>query len=158
MGLFSKKSQPLNLPPDDQQRWSIAQADDGGNPLIVRFNETARDWIGHDGLSMRLGFAAPLNRPVEGGLPDAAENAELLEAEDVILSVVLPEVKGLHVLTLTDGQMKEWVFYIAPGADVPQLHAEIRSRVKTHDIQCMAVKDPQWESYRQFVPPQEADA
>ena len=158
MGLFSRKSQPLNLPPDDEQRWGIAQADDGGNPLIVRFNETARDWIAHEGLTIRLGFAAPLNRPVPGGLPDAAENAQLLEAEDVILGIVQPAVAGLHVLTLTDGHMKEWVFYVAAGADIARLHADIRSQVKTHDIHCLAVNDPQWGSYRQFVPPQEADA
>ena len=149
---FSKSSQPLNLPPDDEQRWNIVQADDGGNPLIVRFNETARDWVGHDGLPVRIGFAAPLNQPSEGGLPEPAENAQLLDVEDVILRIVQPAVNGLHVLTLTDGQMKEWVFYVAPGADVARLHAEIKSQVKTHDVQCMSVEDRRWDSYRQFVP------
>ena len=149
---FSKKSQPLELPPDDEQRWNIAQADDGGNPLIVRFNETARSWAEHEAFPVRLGFAVPLNQPVPGGLPEPAENATLLEVEDVILGIVQPAVTGLHVLTLTDGQMKEWVFYIAPGADVAQLHARIRSQVTTHDVQCMAVEDRQWKSYRDFVP------
>lgn len=149
---FTRKPRKLDLPADDQQRWSVAQAEDDGARLLVCFNETAGKWVGHSDLPIKLGFAVPLNRPSEDGLPDAAENAELLAIEDVIRQHVSAKTVGLHVLTLTTGAMKEWVFYVAPGADVASLHADIRRQVASHDVQCMAVEEQEWESYRAFVP------
>jgi hypothetical protein len=61
-------------------------------------------------------------------------------------------VVGVHALTLTTGVMKEWVFYVAPGADIAKIHKDVRSQVASHDVQCMAVEERKWESYRAFVP------
>ena len=152
MGLFTRKSPKLDLPPEDQHRWGVAQADNNGTPILVRFNQTAGQWAGHSDLPVKLGFAVPLNHPNQGGLPDAAENAVLLEVEDVICRHVSQKATGLHALTLTTGVMKEWVFYVARGADIATLHADIRSQVASHDVQCMAVEELRWESYRAFVP------
>lgn len=149
---FTKKSRKLNLRPDEERCWGVARAEHDGAPLLVRFNESAAEWAGHPDLPIKLGFAVPLNRPNEGGLPDAAENAELLSIEDVICRHVSEKAVGLHVLTLTTGVMKEWVFYVARGADIATLHANVRSAVVSHDVQCMAVEERRWESYRGFVP------
>ena len=48
--------------------------------------------------------------------------------------------------------MKEFVFYIAPGLDITSLHEALRKEVPSHDLQCMAVEEPGWESFRGFVP------
>jgi hypothetical protein len=149
---LTKTPRKLDLPPDDQQRWGVAQAERDGTPILVRFNETAGEWTGHADLPIKLGFAVPLNRPNEGGMPDAAENAELLAIEDVICRQVSSTAIGLHVLTLTTGVMKEWIFYVVPGADIAKLHADIRNQVSSHDVQCMADKERGWQSYRGFVP------
>jgi hypothetical protein len=149
---FTKKSGNVDLPADEQQRWGIAQAEHDEAALLVRFNESAREWAGHADLPIRLGFAVPLKRPNKGGMPDAAENAELLSIEDVICRYVSEKMVGLHVLTLTTGVMKEWVFYVARGADIATLHGDVRSEVASHDVQCMAVEERRWESYQNFVP------
>jgi hypothetical protein len=150
---FSKKiRQQLELPSDNEQRWSVAQAKHEGGPLLVRFNETAGEWAGHPDLPIKLGFAVALNRANEGALPDAAENEELLGIEDVIVRQVSSTVVGVHALTLTTGVMREWVFYVAPGADIAKLHHDIRSQVASHHVQCIAVEERKWESYRAFVP------
>src|SRR5215470_9158937 len=93
----------LHLPADDQQRWGIARTENNGGLLLVRFNQTAGEWVGHTDLSIKLGFAVPLNRPNEGGLPDAAENAELQAIETVICRNVSAMTLGFHALTLTTG-------------------------------------------------------
>lgn len=149
---FSKKNRELELPPRDGQRWSLAHGDHGGSPIILRFNESAKELVGHPALSIKLGFATPLNRPNEGGLPDAGENEELAAVEDRIVHRVLEGAVGLHAMTLTTGIMKEIVFYIAPGLDVAAVHAALREEIQSHDVQCMAVKEPGWESFRDLVP------
>jgi hypothetical protein len=55
-------------------------------------------------------------------------------------------------MTLTTGVMKEFVFYIPSGRDIAGLHSALRAEVPTHDVQCMAVKEPNWNSFREFTP------
>jgi hypothetical protein len=148
---FSRKHHELRIPPPGEQRWSVAQGDHGGSPVLVRFNVAARELAGHPGLPIKLGFAVPLQRPNEGGLPDADENAELAAIEDLIVERVLTDAVGLHAMTLTTGVMKEYVFYIAPGLDIAGLHAALRKAVSSHDVQCIAIEDPRWKSFRDFT-------
>jgi hypothetical protein len=149
---FSKKDRGLTIPPPDKQHWSVGLADNGGAPLLVRFNESARDLTEHAALPIKVGFAVPLNRPNEGGLPDAEENQQLLAVEDLIVAHVLGAGSGIFVLTLTNGVMKEWVFYVAAGSDIAGLHAAVRERVSSHDVQCIAESEPGWATFRQFAP------
>src|SRR5437763_16733679 len=89
-----------SLPPitSDADRWRVAEASYGGSPLLIRLNASATPWVGHAALPIRLGFAIPLNRPKDGGLPDPAENEELNEVEDIIRREVEAKATGVHVL------------------------------------------------------------
>lgn len=55
-------------------------------------------------------------------------------------------------MTITTGTMKELVFYIAPGVDIAELHTTVRDEVPSHEVQCMAIEEPDWNSFRQFAP------
>ena len=149
---FSKKGRELIVPPADEQVWSVSQADYGSGPLLVRFNEAAQKLARHSGLQVKLGFAIPLNRPNEGGLPSADESEELAAVEELIARRVLANAVGIHAMTLTTGVMQEYVFYISPGPDIAGLHAALREEISSHDVQCMAVEEPGWQSFREFVP------
>ncbi len=149
---FSKSERPLELPPEDEHRWGVVQAEFDGAPLVVRYNETAAGFRGHSELPIKLGFAVPLRNQVEGGLSDTGEDAELDAIEELIALKVAASTRGVYALALTTGAMKEFVFYIAPDADIANLHEDIQSQVSSHDVQCMAVEERKWESYRAFVP------
>jgi hypothetical protein len=121
-----------------------------GSPLIVRLNDSAKRWLAHKSLGIKLGFAVPLNEPNEGGMPNPEENEQLNEVEDVVLEEVSAKAQGLYVLVLTTGTMREFVFYIAADADIGAIHEAIVERVSTHEVQCMAVEEPNWDSFKQF--------
>ena len=142
------------LPPisSPNQRWSVAESNGDDGLLLVRFSETAGKWQGHPELPIKLGFAMPLNEPDPGGLPTPVENIELNDVEDVICREVEAAATGLHAMTLTTGTMKEVVFYIRPGADIAAIHAAVREQVATHEVQCMAVMEPEWDSWQAFTP------
>ena len=150
--LFSKKLGDLEIPPVEDQLWSVAQGEHGGAPLLLRFNASAKSLAGHSKLPIKLGFAIPLNQPNEGGLPNPEENQELAAIEDLIEKRVLEVAVGIHAMTLTNGIMKELVFYIVPGVDIAGLHQELREAVRSHEVQCMAVQEPKWDSFRSMVP------
>lgn len=149
-----KESDIKTLPPlsDESHRWGVAELGFDSSPLIVRYNESARSWIGHSGLPIKLGFAIPLNFPNEGGLPDPDENEQLSIVEDTIVQEIASRTIALQALALTTGVMKEFVFYIPRGVDIKSIHESIQAAVESHEVQCMAVTDPKWDSYSQFAP------
>lgn len=152
---FKSKHRDIKfLPPlsADNCTWGIAESVLETSPLIVRYNETAREWLGHKDLPIKLGFAIPLNSPNENGLPDPDESYQLNEIEDTIVREVSSKARGLYVLALTTGVMKEFVFYISPGTDIKTLHESIQALVGTHEVQCMAIMEPNWQSYVDFTP------
>jgi len=148
---FSKRKPSLQIPPEDEQFWTVAEGDYGGEHLIVRANATAKRLIGHSRLPVKLGFAIPLNQPRSGGVPEPSENEVLQAVEELIASRVLAAGAGIHAMTLTTGAMKEFVFYVAPGLDIEGLHAGLREDVSSHEVHCVACSEPDWASYRSFV-------
>jgi hypothetical protein len=152
---FSKNEKELSELPSigsDDEKWGIAQADYDGSPLIIRFNKSAKDWLGHSKLPIKLGFAIPLNSPNPTSLPDSNENSQLNDVEDAIRAEVARHAKGLLVLALTTGTMKEIIFYIAEGADIKTIHESVQAKVKSHEVQCQAEMEPEWDSYVSFTP------
>ncbi len=148
---FSRKHRDLSELGGFDAKWTIAEGEYGGSPLIVRYNDSAKEWCSHPEFPIKLGFAIPLRKPDEKGLPDPDENAEIDRIEDVIRQEVSANVTGLHVLALTTGNMKEFVFYVTADADIAALHQRVQSLVTTHEVQCMAVRDPRWSTYKQFT-------
>lgn len=134
-----------------EQKWVVAEGIYANEPLMMRCNVTVKDWIGHNALPIKLGFAIPLNTPCNGGLPHSDENDRISEIEDIIIEEVKKRATGLQVLSLTTGVMKEFIFYISNGADIEGIHKAVLERVETHDVQCMAVNDCEWSSYREFM-------
>ena len=137
-----------------QHHWSVHEFDYDGVPLFVRINESARELIGHPDYGIKLGFAIPMKSAAGTNLPDPAENEALSELEDRIIETVANGADGIHVLTLTNAAMKELVFYIKPGADIAAMHESLRRPDATHDVQCQAVWDREWEAFTDFLPQQ----
>ncbi len=152
----SKIGPHMNAPLNDlnalEDKWLLGQIPLQDGTLFVRLNQAAEPFMGHPELGIKLGFAIPFNAPPEGGVPSPDENEAVAELEDQIRDAVAGATKGIHVLTLTAPEVKELVFYIAEGADISSLHELLRSKCDSHEIQCMAVRDPGWQSFRQFLP------
>jgi hypothetical protein len=136
----------------DDDKWLLAEAETDSGLLFVRLNTTAKAFVGAPSLNIKLGFAIPLQQQTGCDLPDPDENEVLASVEDQICQTVSEGANGIHVLTLTNAVMKEIVFYIEPGADIAAMHKLLTDSVKSHEVQCMAVRDPNWETYLEFSP------
>jgi hypothetical protein len=136
----------------EQCVWGLAESGTESFPLFIRYNESAHDCIGHKDLPIKLGFAIPLNSANEGGLPSSVELTQLDAIEDTIVREVGLKTRGMYVLTLTTGSMREHVFYVLEGTDIMSIHESVKALVDTHEVQCMAVREPDWRSYLDFTP------
>lgn len=135
---------------DPSYKWSVRETNYDGAPLFIRCNITAEEWIGHAQLPIKLGFAVPLQLSNEHGLPNLNENETLNTVEDLIIRYLNTQTRGIHALVLTTGKMKEFVFYIPRNVDIQAIHENIRQSVLEHNVQCMAVEEPNWESFQLF--------
>ena len=139
------------------EQWVLAQSETEAGLLIIRVNVSARQYSGDPNLSIRLGFAIPFKQQTGTATPDPDENDALAKVEDQIRQAVAERANGLHVLTFTNAQMKEFVFYIQPGADIADIHQSLMETITSHEVQCRAVRDPDWEIYRQFSPVEDSE-
>lgn len=141
---------PLAQLNDLDDSWTVAEGSHGDGPMLVRINTSAQRWAGHPELDIRVGFAIPLNRPNPGGLPDAEENRVIGDLEDRIRALLKAGGPVLQVLAITTGTFKEFVFHLKHGESIGPVHERLRAEVTSHQIQCTAYRDPDWEVYASF--------
>jgi len=151
--LAALTTKPLGQPSETEGGWVLATTNLGTGPLLVRFNASVRAGAPNPEFPLRLAFTIPLANKNPGGLPDPQENDALATVEDVIRRRVGASSSGVHVLTVTNGEMKELVFYVTREADIGSIHKSIVDDVATHQVQRQAVMDPNWEIYFEFAPP-----
>lgn len=146
-----KKNLPIaELNPEDE-KWSVLNASSSTEPMLIRVNTTARQWAKHPELGIRVGFAIPLNYPKLDALPDAEENFTLNQAEDKMLAYLKSSGPAIHVLSITTGTFKEFVFYVKNGDTIPAVHERLKTEITSHDVQCVAEYDPKWAVYGSFL-------
>jgi hypothetical protein len=92
-----------------------------------------------------------LNHPNPGGLPDAEENRVLGALEERIHALLKAGGPVLHVLAITTGSFKEFVFYLRDSDSIGPVHDRLRAEVSSHQIQCQAYRDPDWDVYAAFA-------
>lgn len=149
--LPSKKRLQISNLTDDTDKWSLFDASTDDAPMLVRVNTTAKRWAQHPSLNIRVGFAIPLNQANPQGLPDSAENFAVGQIEDTIRSHIQSSGPAIHVLSITTGTFKEFVFYIENGDSVADIHEKLKMEIMSHEVQCMAVHDPEWTVYSSFL-------
>jgi hypothetical protein len=91
-----------------------------------------------------------LQTPVEGGLPHPEENEILDSIEDQIIETLASKTIGIYALAITNGEMKEFIFYIPENVDIKSIHEHLQKKVTSHEVQCLAEMDTSWNIYKQF--------
>ncbi|MBK8915223.1 MAG: DUF695 domain-containing protein [Phycisphaerales bacterium] len=155
MGLFGRRFKDISKLPaidDESHEWGVIQVEADDGPLVLRCNTSAAAWQGHPQLPIKLGMAVALKSPNPGALPDPEENERLFDVEDAITREVGARTRGILVLALTNGVMKEWVFYVQRDADISAIHAAVRAEIVDYDVSCIGEMDEKWQTYREYSP------
>ena len=130
-----------------EHKWSVKRGNGKDGPIIVRINESAKEWAKHPQLNIRVGFAIPLRIQNPEGLPDSKENEEMNLIEDEICNLLCATGPAIQVLAITTGKFKEYVFYIKNGAEIENAHKQAMSRFPGYDVQCYGQTDTNWDEY-----------
>ncbi|MCB1187449.1 DUF695 domain-containing protein [bacterium] len=147
---FSKKHPPLEERESAGDYYSVIQGQIDGQPVFIRSRQLAKGWVRHPELPIKLAFAIPYNNPRDGQIPEEAEWQQFNDIEDRLVEYVEGNIPCLYVMTITNFQMKEFVFYSVQGLDFAGLHKQAESLIPSHEVQCIAELEKRWESYQFF--------
>jgi hypothetical protein len=146
-GLFKKRIPTY----PNECSWTVSKGLHGGQPIVLRVNADARQLAGHAEYKFRIGVAVPLRCPGENGLPTPEENLEINAIEDLLCEGFERDRAALHAVAIATQGMKEFVFYTKAPKEAAQTFEEIRTKVTTHELQCVIAEDGQWSVYKQLA-------
>ena len=115
--------------------------------MFVRTNTAYRNFRGVIGYEHQVGIAVRLICPEPSGLPSSTECRDLDAIEDAICDLLEAGAESLFVAVITTSGMREFVLYTRSPEQVKQKFEELRSRVKSHEIQLMIQPDKDWKVY-----------
>ena len=136
--------------PGSQERWSIANGEYDGKPLITRFNLALTSLVGDPAYPHQLGIATPFISPTSNGLPTSDEAAELSNLEDNLAAALTAEGESLFAGVITTNNMREYVFYSRDPLTARARFEEVRSSFPSREIQFAVHDDPAWQNFRNF--------
>jgi hypothetical protein len=146
---FKKRPDPSQMFADGQ--WRVSEGEYDGDPIIVRFNAILKPFAGKTDHNLKIGFAIPLNNPNPGGMPNPEENDQIAAIEDRINVALQEKGSVVPALVITMGTFKEFVFYAKPDLDVKSAHEQLMTEITSHEIQCIARIEENWETYKEWA-------
>jgi hypothetical protein len=146
---FRKKTQTLDQLPINGP-WTIAEGENNGRVLILRWNEGYRSLRPVPGYEHQVGIAVPLTAPEQTGLPSVAEDAELGQIEDLVCDRLQDHAQSLLVAVITTDGMREFVFYTRDPEHVKGCLEQLRKDIPSHEVQMIVQVDKEWRVYGQL--------
>ena len=135
-------------------RWTLLEGLFNGMPIITRYKSSLVDAIGHTDYPFQIGVAVPLLNPTDNGLPTSSEVEALLIIEDLLVAAIEEQELAVHVMTITFGNMREFVFYASewkPESFERKVELVKNSISTQHELQFMMQEDRDWESYQKYL-------
>ncbi|MGB2963641.1 MAG: DUF695 domain-containing protein [Anaerolineales bacterium] len=148
--MFKRYSKKAAVYPTES-KWSVKESEHNNQPMYIRLNNSADDLAGHPDYKYRVGIAVPLKLPDEQGLPTTYEIEELNAIEDSLARRLEKDQLSLQVLSITTGNMREFVFYTKDPQSALEMIEACQLEVKTHQLQKYVKEDPGWTLYKDFI-------
>jgi hypothetical protein len=144
---FKKKSEEH----PSKSGWAILQGEENGKPMIVRRNNSAKQFASNSEYIYRVGVAIPLLEPNEVGFPSPEEMKSLNQIEDELSQQLEKDKISIQVLAITTDGMREFVYYTCDSKIVKQVIYNVRSKFSSHEIQFYVKEDKEWSIYKEFA-------
>ncbi len=126
--------------------WSIAEGEENGKPLYIRFRDEFRD-KGADGAFPRLIQIVWKYEADENGLPTREVGPVLKDFESRLVEAVEPEKIAVLVAVCTNNGEREWMFYASGVTEFQKLLNDIQDDEELFPIDVTSARDPKWTAF-----------
>jgi hypothetical protein len=145
---FLKKVLGENL---SNSKWTILSGQENGKSMVVRRNNSAKQYFSKSKFNYRVGVAIPLLEPNDVGLPSKEEMESLNLIEDELSKQLEKDDSSIQVLAITTDGMREFVYYTCNSEIIGQVIYNIRSKFPSYEIQFYVKEDKEWSVYKEFA-------
>lgn len=133
-----------------QEEWSVAHGQQGGKPLILRYNEALKKISGHPEYGFQVGIAIPLIDMDKNGLPTNSEAEKLSTIEDLLVDKFTEDKEAIFVGCITASTYREFVLYASTPEVIVSRYEDLKQQVKSHEIQMVINVDKDWRVFKRI--------
>lgn len=127
--------------------WSIAEGEENGKPLYIRFRDEFRD-KGADSAFPRLIQIVWKYESDENGLPTMEVVPALKAFESRLVEAVEPDKIAVLVAVCTNDGEREWMFYASGVTEFQNRLNEIQNDdEEPFPIDVTSARDPKWSAF-----------
>ncbi len=132
-----------------EDRWSVAQAEKNGKPLLIRFRSERPQGV-EPGAFPFLLSATWAYRANEAGLPGPEEMALMDKFEDALQSGLEAAQTAYLMVVLTGAGERDWLWYTCGEAEAMRQVNQALKGHKPYPVEFSVQKDRGWKAYTQF--------
>ena len=146
--LFGKKK--AEPPPDD--RWTVAQGEDNGLPLIFRIRNQRPHGVEPPAYPHLIAVSWPYEPANEFGMPSSDVTALMTQFEELLDRALEGSQSAFLTVVVTGNGTREWQWYSRSPEETMGLVNQALTGYEPFPVQFSIQDDPQWEAYRRFQP------
>jgi hypothetical protein len=144
--LFGKKKQ--ELPPEE--RWTVAQSEDDGLPLIFRIRNKRPHGIESNTYPHLIAISWLYQSPNEFGMPSPDISTLMMQFEELIESALENSQSAFLTVIVTGNSRREWQWYSRSPEETMGLVNQVLIDCEPFPVEFSMQEDSQWEAYRYF--------
>ncbi len=126
--------------------WSIAEGEENGKPLYIRFRDKFRGKAA-DAAYPRLIQIVWKYKADENGLPSLDEVPLMRALESQLVEAVESPNIGVLVAVCTNNGEREWMFYVSAVADFERCLNAVQEGQEEFPIDVTSARDPKWSAF-----------
>jgi Family of unknown function (DUF695) len=144
--LFGKKQQ--ESPPDG--RWTVAQGEDDGLPLIFRIRNKKPHGIKPNAYPHLIAISWLYQSINDFRMPSPEVSALMMQFEELLEPVLEKSQSAFLTVIVTGNGRREWQWYSRSPEETMGFVNQVLMDREPFPVEFSMQEDPQWEAYRHF--------
>jgi hypothetical protein len=146
----------LTTPPstiNERGTFAVMQGQMEGKNLFLRYNQSVARFAGSAKFPYQAAVGIELKNADQSGMPNPQELNELGAIEEILMRKVNAQNQTLLTFVTTGNAMRTFYFYTGQPDSFRKIVDEVQVAVKDHKFKIAVNEDPEWNTYRAFIPP-----
>lgn len=127
--------------------WSIAELENDGHLLIIRFRDKLNSLCGKEVYPHLLQVAWEFSDPSETGMPDRIEASKASEFEDFIVDSIESDLQSVLTFVATSDGFRSWYIYTNDVDEFSNRLHNIPQKKEKYPIEIHLTTNENWKSY-----------
>lgn len=132
----------------DEGEWVVAEAEDEGNPIILRIRSVPAEFE-KAAYPHMISVAWPY-QAIGAGMPDAAQKERMDLLEDLLMPALERSGNAILTVVITGNGIRQWQWYSRGMEETMDI---VNATLESQDpfpVEFSLVEDPAWEGYSHF--------